>query len=40
MPKLPSVFDMFIGREGNNKFPQYIKNDLIRETIIKENCPI
>ena len=31
MPKLPSAFDMFIGREGNNKLPQYIKNDLIRD---------
>lgn len=31
MPELPSAFDMFIGREGNNKLPQYIKNDLIRD---------
>ena len=31
MPKLPNGFDMFIGREGNNKLPQYIKNDLIRD---------
>ena len=31
IPKLPSAFDMFIGREGNNKLPQYIKNDLIRD---------
>lgn len=31
MPKLPNAFDMFIGREGNNKLPQYIKNDLIRD---------
>ena len=33
MPKLPSAFDMFIGREGNNKLPQYIKNDLIRRRL-------
>ncbi|TXJ16433.1 hypothetical protein EPJ64_03350 [Brachyspira aalborgi] len=31
MPKLPNAFDMFIGREENNKLPQYIKNDLIRD---------
>ena len=31
MPKLPNGFNMFIGREGNNKLPQYIKNDLIRD---------
>ena len=31
MPKLPNAFDMFIGREGNNNLPQYIKNDLIRD---------
>lgn len=31
MPKLPNAFDMFIGREGNNKLPQYIKNDFVRD---------
>lgn len=31
MSKLPSAFDMFIGREGNNTLPQYIKPDLFRD---------
>nr|WP_295297478.1 hypothetical protein [uncultured Brachyspira sp.] len=31
MPKLPNAFDMFIGREGNNELPQYIKPDYFRD---------
>ena len=31
MPPLPNAFDMFIGREGNNELPQYIKPDLFRD---------
>lgn len=31
MPKLPSAFNIFIGREGNRQLPQYIKPDYIRD---------
>ncbi|WP_304331679.1 hypothetical protein [Brachyspira innocens] len=31
MPELPNAFDMFIGREGNNELPQYIKPDYFRD---------
>lgn len=30
-PKLPNAFDMFIGKEGNNTLPQYIKPDYFRD---------
>ncbi len=30
-PQLPDAYDFFIAREGNNKLPQYIKTDYIRD---------
>lgn len=36
MPPLPNAFDMFIGREGNNELPQYIKPDYFRDDYKRE----